>query len=65
MRERGKGMHWDGTITLGNVITVVSTLFALLGVAWKFGRRFDILELRVNMIWAWFKKHHKIDNGDV
>lgn len=59
-------MHFDFTITAGNIITLVATLGSLVLFAWRLSWRMAKMELKFDMVWDWFKRIHKIKikNGD-
>lgn len=44
-------MHFDGTITLGNVLTIVGMVVGLLGIYNKIAERLIVLEVKVNDLW--------------
>lgn len=57
-------MQFEWTITVGNIFTFGLTLFTILGVAWRMWQRFEKMEWKLQMIWKWYAKQHKIDNGN-
>jgi hypothetical protein len=47
---------FDGTITLGSVLTLVGCVGTLVVGMWKFGQRIDNLEWRVGLMWRIFER---------
>ncbi len=54
----------DTTITLGNIITIVSTLGAVTAASVVVFMRLGKLEHRLNLIWNKFRKDHDIDDSE-
>ena len=52
------------TISLGSIINVVVSLTAIAVATWKVVSKLGVMEMKLNMIWRWYKKEHKIDDGD-
>lgn len=54
----------DTSVSLGNVIDVCVSLGAVTLATWRIVHKLTILEVKLNLIWAWYKKQHRIsDNG--
>lgn len=45
-------MHFDGTITLGNVLSLVTTIIAVLGIYTRLIERLARLETKVDALWT-------------
>ena len=58
----GDVMNFDPTVTLGNVIAIVSILGTGMVLYAGFVKRFDRMEFKVNLLWKWFKTVHNIPN---
>jgi hypothetical protein len=57
-------MTIDPTITTGNIISVVSTVGAIGIAAWKIIGRINRMDMKINLMWQWFKKEHNIEDKD-
>ena len=57
-------MTLEPTITVGNVISIVSTIGALVVFGWRMSARFEKLDWKVSMIWKWYAKEHNIDDKE-
>ncbi len=44
----------DWTISVGNLITTVAMVGTMMGIAWRLGNRFTVMERKVNLMFAWF-----------
>lgn len=53
-------MTFDWTVNLGSVINAVSLLF----VASVGARKLGGLELKLDLLWSWYKKEHNIEESD-
>ena len=60
--ERGALVPADiePTISLGNVINILVTMLSVLVAFWRIAARLTKFELKVNMIWNWYKSEHGI-----
>ena len=56
-------MHFDLTITLGNLITLAGTIISLMLVAWRLFARLQEVEWKLDLIWRWYSREHDIGNG--
>lgn len=55
-------MIFDPTLTLGNVLTLL-TMLGGAAVFWiRLVRRLDRIDWKVHMIWRWYQKEHNIEN---
>ena len=54
----------DPTISLGNILTIVTTLGSVTLAAWKIVTRLSKMEMKLNLMWSWFKREHKIESDD-
>lgn len=47
-------MQFDGTITLGSILTLLGCVVTLVIGLWHFSRRVDKIEWRSEMMWRYF-----------
>lgn len=57
-------MTFDPTFTFGNLLSLVIVLISLLAAVWKIGTKLDLLQLKMDLIWRWYKREHKIDEDE-
>lgn len=57
-------MNFDLTVTLGNVISILATLLSLVALAWKLFSEIQRMKWKLDLIWRWYAKEHKIDRTD-
>ena len=53
----------DLTITLGNILTTLVTLGAIIISAWRITLLMMDMKWKVDMMWRDFKREHKINGG--
>lgn len=57
--------QFDTTITLGNVVSMGTVLFAIFIAALKISIQIKDLQFKMNLIWTWYAKEHGIElNGE-
>lgn len=56
-------MHFDTTITLGSILTLVASVGTLIVGLWHFSRRVDKIEWRSEMMWRYFSKRWGTNGG--
>lgn len=56
----------DTSVSLGNVIDVCASLLAVTFATWRIVHKLTLLEVKMNLMWAWYKKQHRLedDRGD-
>jgi hypothetical protein len=54
---QGSGVHWDGTVTLGNVITLVGFVVAAVGVYTRVSERLTRVEERLKFVYDVLFEH--------
>ena len=58
-------MTFDGTITLGNLLSVLSIVAAIIALYLAAMRRIDKLEMKVRLMWSHFTRQmHSQDNEE-
>ena len=56
---------FDGTITLGNVLTIIAVIGSAIFYVGQVIRRLAKIELKLNLMWSAFKhEHHLTENGE-
>lgn len=54
----------DTTITLGNILTIISMVVSvgvmIVTVLWRVAR----VEMRLELVWRWFERMHKMNGKD-
>ena len=51
----------DQTISLGNILSAGATLIAIFIATYKVMGRLGVMEMKLNLIWMWYKKEYKIE----
>jgi hypothetical protein len=57
-------MHFDPTVNLGNIISLVIMLGTLSLSLFKLFRMMDKMQWKMNMIWRWYCKERGIDDDE-
>lgn len=56
-------MHFDPTITFGNVFSALAVICAVAAATWKISLQLKKMQWKMNLIWAWYSKEHGIEDG--
>lgn len=54
----------EATITVGNILSAVTTIAVICVAAWRMTVKLSKMEMKLNMIWTWYKREHKIHDKD-
>jgi hypothetical protein len=57
-------MHWDMTVTLGNVLTILTTVSGLGVLAWRLFSELQRMKWKLDLIWRWYAKEHGLEGSD-
>lgn len=55
-------MNVEPTISLGNIISLSVTMGTVLIAALKISARLSKVEMKINLMWASYKRTHKLDD---
>lgn len=57
-------MQFDTTVSLGNILSVLSVIGALLIASSRIIGKINKLQWKMSLIWKWYAKEHGIDSAD-
>jgi len=57
-------MTFDPTITLGHLISGLISISAIFVALWRLKLQLDKLQWKMNLIWRWYAKTHKLNGND-
>ncbi len=57
-------MSFDGTITVGNLITIAVTIGSVGMAVWKISIRLQKMEWKMGFIWKQYAKEHKLNGHE-
>ena len=55
-------MQLDWSISVGNLLTLAGSVVAIAAATVTVTSRLSKMEMKLDLIWSWYKKQHKIDN---
>jgi hypothetical protein len=55
-------MQIEPTISVGSILSTLASVCAIAVAFWRMAVKLSRLEFKLNMIWAWYKKEHNIDD---
>lgn len=53
----------DSKVEAGHILNIAVSLCAIMLSFWRIASRLSKMEMKLNLIWKWYKKQHDID-GD-
>ncbi len=57
-------MHFEPTVSFGNVLSIVIVIVSVLGAVWKVSLLLQKMQWKMDMIWKWYSKEHGINGND-
>jgi len=53
-------MNVDPVVTLGALINTAATVLTIVITGWRIIGKLNKMQMRVDLLWGWFKKEHHI-----
>lgn len=57
-------MTFDPTISTGSILNILTCLGAVALGFWRIATRLTKIEMKLNLVWRWFEREHKINGSE-